>query len=159
MNFTTSYAVLAGIFGSATLLIIAIGMQYFAGLYPCELCLWQRWPHGVAIISGFIYLICHWRLLPILCAVSMAVGTGLAIYHVGVENDLWSGLASCTGAPLSELSGAHLLDLSISENTAQCSEVMWDFLGISMAGWNGIFSCILAIYWTHTGFWNHFKQS
>ncbi|MBC7950532.1 MAG: disulfide bond formation protein B, partial [Rhodospirillaceae bacterium] len=24
----------------------ALGSQYLGGLYPCEMCYWQRWPHG-----------------------------------------------------------------------------------------------------------------
>ena len=28
----------------------ALFSQYVGGLHPCEMCIWQRWPHGVAII-------------------------------------------------------------------------------------------------------------
>ena len=28
----------------------ALGSQYLGGLYPCEMCYWQRWPHGAAIV-------------------------------------------------------------------------------------------------------------
>ena len=27
----------------------ALGSQYWGGLYPCEMCYWQRYPHGVAM--------------------------------------------------------------------------------------------------------------
>ncbi len=27
----------------------ALGSQYLGGLAPCEMCYWQRWPHGAAI--------------------------------------------------------------------------------------------------------------
>ena len=32
----------------------AIGSQYFGGLHPCEMCIWQRWPHAVAIVLAAI---------------------------------------------------------------------------------------------------------
>ena len=28
----------------------ALGSQYFGGLHPCEMCIWQRWPHASAIV-------------------------------------------------------------------------------------------------------------
>ncbi|HJR82952.1 MAG TPA: disulfide bond formation protein B, partial [Sphingomicrobium sp.] len=28
----------------------ALGSQYLGGLHPCEMCYWQRWPHGAAIV-------------------------------------------------------------------------------------------------------------
>ena len=27
----------------------ALGSQYLGGLYPCEMCHWQRWPHYAAL--------------------------------------------------------------------------------------------------------------
>ena len=34
----------------AALLGGAVGSQYLGGLVPCEMCIWQRWPHGAAIL-------------------------------------------------------------------------------------------------------------
>jgi disulfide bond formation protein DsbB len=28
----------------------AMGSQYLGGLIPCEMCIWQRWPHAGAIL-------------------------------------------------------------------------------------------------------------
>ena len=28
----------------------ALFSQYVGGLYPCEMCYWQRWPHAAAIL-------------------------------------------------------------------------------------------------------------
>ena len=36
--------------GSAALLGGAFAFQYIGGLAPCQLCLWQRWPHAAAIL-------------------------------------------------------------------------------------------------------------
>jgi disulfide bond formation protein DsbB len=33
----------------AFLLLGALGSQYLGGLYPCEMCHWQRWPHYAAV--------------------------------------------------------------------------------------------------------------
>ncbi|MDB5689971.1 MAG: hypothetical protein JWL91_1847, partial [Sphingomonas bacterium] len=36
--------------GPAALLAGALGSQYLGGLFPCEMCHWQRWPHYAAIV-------------------------------------------------------------------------------------------------------------
>jgi len=42
--------------GSATLLLAAFAFQAL-GYAPCAMCLWQRYPHGVAIGVGLLLLI------------------------------------------------------------------------------------------------------
>ena len=37
----------------AGLLAGAHGSQYLGGLTPCQLCYWQRWPHGAAHLLSF----------------------------------------------------------------------------------------------------------
>ena len=32
----------------------ALFSQYVGGLYPCEMCYWQRWPHGAAILLALL---------------------------------------------------------------------------------------------------------
>src|SRR6185437_13289805 len=32
----------------------ALGSQYLGGLHPCEMCMWQRWPHAVAIVLALL---------------------------------------------------------------------------------------------------------
>jgi disulfide bond formation protein DsbB len=49
-NRRTFIALAAG--GSAAMLLAAFGFQYIGGLAPCAMCLWQRWPHAVAIALG-----------------------------------------------------------------------------------------------------------
>ena len=35
----------------------ALGSQYLGGLHPCEMCYWQRWPHGAAAVLAALALI------------------------------------------------------------------------------------------------------
>ena len=49
----TSVAIGVGVL-SAALLLGALGFQYLGRLPPCEMCLWQRWPHLAAAIVGMI---------------------------------------------------------------------------------------------------------
>ncbi|RYD85948.1 MAG: disulfide bond formation protein B, partial [Sphingomonadales bacterium] len=43
-------AQLVALFLPLALIAGALGSQYFVGLFPCEMCHWQRWPHYAAII-------------------------------------------------------------------------------------------------------------
>ena len=44
-------AFLAGAF-SLSMLLGAWAFQYIGGLAPCEMCIWQRWPHAAPIWLG-----------------------------------------------------------------------------------------------------------
>ena len=132
---------------SATLLAVAFGFEYLAGLAPCKLCLWQRWPHAGVIF--FCLLSTTGMLRPklafLLSALCAAVTAFIAGYHVGVEQQLWSGPASCSGAS-SAMSTSDLLDSLLATPIIRCDEIAWSFAGISMAGWNMLFSAGLACF-------------
>ena len=137
--------------GSAVLLLAAFVFQAL-GYAPCAMCLWQRYPHGVAIGVGLLLLI-GLPVLPLLVvgAASAATTAALGIFHTGVERDWWEGPTSCTGSGLdmSNLSGADLLPSAASgpSKLVMCDEVAWEFLTLSMASWNAFWSAALAGLW------------
>ncbi|MGB1625763.1 MAG: disulfide bond formation protein B, partial [Candidatus Puniceispirillaceae bacterium] len=63
-----------------------------------------------------------------------------AFYHVGVEQGLWLGPASCSGGIDNSLSNSAMLDLLLATPVIRCDEIAWQFLGLSMASWNMLFS-------------------
>ena len=135
--------------GSAALLLGAFAFQYIGGLAPCPMCIWQRWPHGAAVLVGLLALATGWRIWPWLGAAAAATTAGIGLYHAGVELKWWQGPTSCTGGgdALSGLSGADLLSTSGPSGVVMCDKIAWAMGGISMAGWNAILSLILAIAW------------
>lgn len=135
--------------GSAALLGGAFAFQYIGGLAPCQLCLWQRWPHAAAILIGVVALATGWRGLAWLGALAALTTAGIGLYHVGVEQHWWEGLATCTAGSISGLSTADLLDPSLDvAPVVRCDEIAWAMLGISMAGWNALISLGLAVVWS-----------
>ena len=120
----------------ASLLAGALGSQYLGGLYPCEMCYWQRWPHAAAILlAGAAFLVpSRSRLLTMLAAIAIAVSGLIGVFHAGVELGLWEGLTRCTSG------GAMTLDDLMKVPLVRCDQVQWSLLGISMAGWNAIVS-------------------
>ncbi len=136
--------------GSLVLLMAAFSYQYFGELAPCPMCIWQRWPHVVAVLIALVSITVLWRLrrpLAIAGAVTMAVGAGLGTYHAGVEQGWWPGPGSCTGVDPSGLTPDELLTQLANAPLVRCDEIVWDFLGISMAGWNALLSAGLALLW------------
>ncbi len=140
--------------GSAALLLGALGFQYLGGLAPCPLCIWQRWPHGIAVALGLVVLLAGRRLPPALGravaaagALAMLAGAGIALYHTGIERHWWAGPSSCTSAPVGGLDPDRLLERIMAAPLVRCDEVAWSFLGLSMASWNGLASLALAGLW------------
>ncbi|MBA3910334.1 MAG: disulfide bond formation protein B [Rhodobacter sp.] len=134
--------------GSAALLGGAFAFQYIGGLAPCQLCLWQRWPHAAAILIGLVLLATGWRGLAWLGALAALTTAGIGVFHVGVEQLWWEGFASCTAGSVAGISAADLLNPAVDVAApVRCDAIAWSMLGISMAGWNVIFSLGLAVVW------------
>jgi disulfide bond formation protein DsbB len=80
---------------------IALASEYWGGLAPCALCLWERVPYRVAIGLGLLGFVLPARPIPrswVLLAILLTVlaAAGLAFVHVGVEQGFWpSPLPEC----------------------------------------------------------------
>jgi disulfide bond formation protein DsbB len=132
---------------AAVTLGLAFVSQYGFGLAPCELCLWQRWPYGAAILFGLAALaLPRWRSpLLVLAALSFVVTGGIGVFHAGVEWKWWKGLTSCGGGP----TATTLEDLRaqlMAAPVVRCDEAAIRVLGLSMAGWNVLWSLALAAF-------------
>ena len=117
----------------------ALLSEYVGKLYPCEMCWWQRYPHGVAILLAGAALLSplsapRTRVLTLLAAFAVAVSGLIGVFHAGVEYGWWEGLTSCSTG------GATSLDDIMAVPLIRCDQVQWTLLGISLAGFNAIFS-------------------
>jgi disulfide bond formation protein DsbB len=140
--------ILLATLGSAALLGGAFAFQYIGGLAPCQLCLYQRWPHAAAILIGIVALTTGWRGLAWLGLLAALATAAIGVFHVGVEQKWWEGLASCTAGSIEGISAADLLDPTKDvARVVRCDEIAWSMLGVSMAGWNVILSLVLAGLW------------
>lgn len=148
MTLTSARLTLIATLGSAALLGGAFAFQYIGGLAPCQLCLWQRWPHAAAIGIGIIVLATGWRGLAWAGALAALATAGIGGFHVGVEQGWWEGLATCTAGSISGISTADLLNPAADVAApVRCDAIAWQMFGISMAGWNMILSLGLAAIW------------
>ena len=132
--------------GSAALLLAAWGFQAF-GYAPCQMCLWQRWPHAAAVIIGALAWFLPSLVLPLLGALAAATTGAIGVYHTGVENGWFAGPDTCTSNVIDGLSTDQLMDQILSAPLIRCDEVAWALMGLSMASWNAVFSLGLAGVW------------
>jgi disulfide bond formation protein DsbB len=132
---------------SAVVLGGALASQYWGGLAPCELCLLQRWPWGVAIVISFIATMVGSRpALPwvaLLLVAVFAVGSAFAFYHVGVEQHWFTGPTACSGAATAADTLEALKAQILRQQPVRCDEPAWLLWGISLAGWNLFASLIM----------------
>lgn len=148
MTLTRPHLILIAALGSAALLAGAFAFQYVGGLAPCTLCLWQRWPHAAAVLIGGVALATGWRGLAWLGLMAALTTAGIGLFHVGVEQQWWEGLASCSGGSIAGISTEDLLNPAADVAApVRCDEVPWALFGISMAGWNMVLSLGLAGLW------------
>ena len=132
--------------GSLFLLLAAFFFQYVWGLAPCALCIWQRWPHALAVVSGAGALVSPWASLLGLGATLW--GVGVALYHSGVELDWWEGPSTCTTTnDIGSLTVDELFAQIEAAPLIRCDEIPWELLGLSMANWNGLATLGLAAIW------------
>jgi disulfide bond formation protein DsbB len=119
----------------------ALVSQYGFGLHPCEMCYWQRWPHQAAIILATLALVLRgnvreMRVLTLLAALAIAVSGAIGVFHAGVDYGFWEGVTTCaTGA-----GGPVSLDNIMGAPLIRCDTAQWTLFGISLAGYNAIFS-------------------
>ncbi|MFN3938472.1 MAG: disulfide bond formation protein B [Gemmobacter sp.] len=149
MALTRNRLVLIAAGGSALALAFALFSQYVLGLYPCPLCIWQRWPHLAAVVLGPAALAVAGPVVPLLGAAAALTTAGIGLYHTGVERGVFAGLESCAAGPgIGGLSVEQLLDPTIAVGHAvRCDEVVASFAGLSMASWNAIAALALAAVW------------
>lgn len=114
--------------------------QYVFGLYPCEMCWWQRYPHFAALALALIaFVVPPQRLWLALAGLAIFVSGLIGAFHAGVEYGWWEGLTACS-SPV--LQGGDPLEAVLNAPLVRCDEVQWSLFGISLAGWNFLFSTI-----------------
>jgi disulfide bond formation protein DsbB len=118
--------------------------QYVFGLFPCEMCWWQRYAHFAALALAII----AWSRPPgiwltALAGAAIATGGLIGLFHAGVEYQWWQGFTTCTAPALPQ--GGNRLDAIMNAPVVRCDEVQWSLFGISLAGWNFLVSSAAAL--------------
>ena len=122
----------------------ALGSQYLGRLVPCEMCLWQRWPHYAAIIIAAIAWLLRRtalsRPLTMLAGLLIVASGAIGVWQAGAEYRWWHGPQHCTG--LAHGTGADFMRSLLAQPLVLCDVPQWTLFGISLAGFNAIFSIV-----------------
>ncbi len=143
-------AALVAMAAAGLALAVALLSEQLLGLVPCALCLWQRWPYRVVLALALLALVTPTSLArPLLALALLAslVAAGLAMTHVGVEQDWWpSPLPECAAAPLGGGSIAERLARMPERPAKPCDAPAFLVPGVpvSMAAMNLLFALALA---------------
>lgn len=135
---------------SAAMLAGAHAFETFGGLYPCPLCLRQREVYW-ALIAMTVTGLTLWRLAPkrrflvalnVLIGLVFVTGVVVAFYHAGVEWKIFPPPSGCSAGTGTD--PFLITDIDAPVKIALCTDAPFYILGLSMAGWNGVISAILA---------------
>ena len=138
------------LFLSMFALFAAFVLQIMVPLEPCKLCIWQRWPHVINIFICMVILTSLSTNFKIffVATTNMFVGSLLAFYHLGLEQNIWSNVFSCSGMPdLNNVSTEDLLRTLSQSPISACEFPAFSIFQISLTGWNLLISILISILW------------
>ncbi|MCC6828828.1 MAG: disulfide bond formation protein B [Novosphingobium sp.] len=143
MNDALAKARLLALAAPALLLGGAYVSQYGFGLYPCQMCWWQRYAHFAALAFAILAFARPAARAPVLLA-ALAIGVSGLIggFHAGVEYGWWQGITACS---TTAAAGGDPLQAILDAPLVRCDVAPWSLLGVSLAGWNFVFSLAAAV--------------
>jgi disulfide bond formation protein DsbB len=140
-------AIVIAIIVPLALLAGAWSFQIWGGLFPCEMCWWQRYGHIAALVCGVLALLVTGqarRALVVLAGLGIASSAVIAGYHAGIEYGWWHGVTACTSL-IKFGGGTDPLAAIMNSPAVRCDEVQWQWAGISLAGFNFMISGLAAV--------------
>ena len=111
----------------------------------------MQWIVSRGVVSAFGLALAMWlaftapaqssraRLFTLLAPLAIAASGAIAVYHAAVEAKIFEGFTTCT-AVATGTSNSELLKQITHAPLVRCDQIQFEFLGISMAGWNAILS-------------------
>lgn len=125
------------------MLVYALFLQYYRGLQPCPLCMFQRFAVvGLALVFALALMAAdNWELLRRVVAVLLglvaAAGAGVAIRHLYIQSLPPGEVPSC-GATLDYMLDVFPLSEVVRKvltGSGECAKIDWTLFGLSMPGW------------------------
>lgn len=134
---------LVGFFVCFILIVSALIMQHVFELEPCPLCIFQRLSFiaaGALFLLGALFNPISTGRKALLSGINLtaiAVGIGLALRHIWLQNLPPSEVPSC-GPGLDYMIDVLPFTSVISQvlsGSGECAEISWTFLGLSIPWW------------------------
>ena len=126
-------------------LAAAIYIEYILGFKPCLLCIYQRIPYAIALLTSLTaFFVGNKNILLIILGLTFLAGILLSGYHVSIEKGFIEPIFSCTGESIEALEKEEILK-SLNNIKPDCKDVDFSIFGISLATLNFIISFVLTV--------------
>ena len=129
-------------------IVSAYFIEYALGHQPCNLCLIERIPYGLAIVLIILnhILIKNKRFIILLLILVFSFSLIISFYHFGIEQGIFEESAVCGLKDASNIVSKEELLKQLQVKNVSCKDVTFRILGFSLTSFNIIISLILVIF-------------
>jgi len=129
-------------------IVSAYFIEYALGHQPCNLCLIERIPYGLAILLIILnhILIKNKRFIILLLILVFSFSLIISFYHFGIEQDIFEESAVCGLKDASNIVSKEELLKQLQVKNVSCKDVTFRIFGFSLTSFNIIISLILVIF-------------
>ena len=134
-------------FVSIIALISAFFIEYILGHQPCNLCVLERIPYLLAIITVFLNykFILFEKFFILLLIIIFLAGTALSLYHLGIEQGFIQESLVCDLKSRSNLLSKEEILKQLQEKSVSCKDVTFKIFGLSLTSYNILVSLLITI--------------
>tara|TARA_B100000900_G_scaffold286903_1_gene245989 strand:- start:99 stop:563 length:465 start_codon:yes stop_codon:yes gene_type:complete len=129
---------------------IALSFAYFVefilGHEPCNLCKIERIPYmGSIIFISFLIFTNKWeKIILSLVLLLFIFGAVTSIYHVGIEQGIFSESLLCELGINNNIQDADELLKTLEKTSISCKDVSFKIFGLSLATFNAFLSIVIS---------------
>ena len=129
-------------------IISAYFIEYVLGHRPCNLCLIERIPYGLALILIILnhILIKNIRFIILLLILVFSFSLIVSFYHFGIEQGMFEESTVCGLKDTSNIVSKEKLLKQLQVQNVSCKDVTFRIFGFSLTSYNIIVSLILVIF-------------
>ena len=129
-------------------IISAYFIEYVLGHQPCNLCLIERIPYGLAVVLIILnhILIKNKRFMILLLILVFSFSLIISFYHFGIEQGIFEESAVCELIDTSNIVSKEELLKQLQIKNVSCKDVTFRIFGFSLTSLNIIISLILVIF-------------
>lgn len=128
-------------------LLFALYYQYVKNYPPCELCIYQRVPYFVIILICSLNYLLTINHKPLIFMIAIVYFSSFIVsgFHFGVEQNWWTYKSACSNPSSNFESVDELRNFLEDVPITKCDEIILSFYGLSMAGYNVLYSLVNSI--------------
>ncbi len=136
---------------SSCILISALFIDYYLGFDSCELCIYERIPYVVILLTSIAsYFVVNHRFRTFtlyIIGFTIFIGLSIAIYHTGIELNWWSPTTKCTPQIVikDDTTYDDFMHQINEAKVGDCTKAAFKIMGLSLAEINIVVNLILLI--------------